>query len=101
MPGASYSAVTGEARPGRILLAEQQVLSDRSAGSSTDTSATSCRTRRVGPGVAPRASHRSVRAQLRHTARLNLASLRQEDRVDHPRAGRPELPQQALEAIPR
>lgn len=27
MPGASYLAVTGEARPGRILLAEQQVLS--------------------------------------------------------------------------
>src|SRR3954470_7969898 len=26
MPGASYVAVTSEARPGRILLAEQQVL---------------------------------------------------------------------------
>jgi hypothetical protein len=49
MPGASYNTVTSDARPGRILLAEQQVLSDRSAGSSTDTSATSCRTRsRVG-----------------------------------------------------
>lgn len=30
--------------------------------------------RRVGPGVAPRASHRSVLAQLRHTARQATAS---------------------------
>jgi len=27
VPGASYKVVTGDARPGRILLAEQQVLS--------------------------------------------------------------------------
>jgi hypothetical protein len=45
MPGASHTAVTSGVRPGRILLAEQQVLSVRSADSSTDTSATSCRTR--------------------------------------------------------
>jgi hypothetical protein len=45
VPGASYKVVTGDARPGRILLAEQQVLSIRSADSSTDTSATSCRKR--------------------------------------------------------
>jgi hypothetical protein len=40
VPGASYKVVTGDARPGRILLAEQQVPSIRSADSSTDTSAT-------------------------------------------------------------
>jgi hypothetical protein len=45
VPGASYKVVTGDARPGRILLAEQQVLSIRSADSGTDTSATSCRKR--------------------------------------------------------
>ncbi len=45
MPRASYKVVTGDARPGRILLAEQQVLSIRSADSGTNTSATSCRKR--------------------------------------------------------
>jgi hypothetical protein len=47
VPGASYKAVTGDARPGRILLAEQQVLSVCSAESNTATSATSCRTRTI------------------------------------------------------
>jgi hypothetical protein len=31
---------------------------------------------RVAPGIAPRRSHRSVRAQLRHTARQVMGSLR-------------------------
>jgi hypothetical protein len=35
---------------------------------------------RIGGGVAPAASHRSVRAQLRHTARQVTASLRSSEK---------------------
>jgi hypothetical protein len=61
VPGASYKTVTGDARPGRILLAEQQVLSIRSADSSTDTSATSCRTSGSQEALLPPGPLRTVR----------------------------------------
>jgi hypothetical protein len=65
VPGASYSAVTSAARPGRILLAEQQVLSVRSAVSSTATSATSCRTSGSREALLPPRPLRTVRETSR------------------------------------
>ena len=44
MPGASHPAVTSDARCGRKLLAEQEVVSDISYLRTAVTSATSCRT---------------------------------------------------------
>jgi hypothetical protein len=65
VPGASYFAVTSKARPGRILLAEQQVLSVRSTDSSTATSATSCRTSGSREALLPPRPLRTVQAPFR------------------------------------
>ena len=72
----SILAVVIKARPSRILLAEQQVLSARSADSNTATSAASCRTRtnklRGGPLFRQRLSARWVVGVV-HAAPVFLA----------------------------
>jgi hypothetical protein len=73
-----FGPVTRDVCPGRILLAEQQVLFVLSEDSSTATSTTSCRTAMLTPGIGPRflaqntPARRRILRPLRH-GRHNFA----------------------------